>query len=165
MRVRSISHAATTWLVVILAWGAVVAALVSQQAFGFEPCPWCVVQRVAYLLVGLFALLATFVQQSRRRARSLLALSALGAAGGLAAALHQQLVAAQSSSCAYTAADRWIAMLRLDTLLPPLFKATAACDKANEPMLGVPYALWSVAVAIVLLALLMRATARTAERR
>jgi disulfide bond formation protein DsbB len=165
MRVRSISHAPTAWLVVGISWTAVALALVSQHRYGFEPCPWCVVQRVAYLLVGLFALCATFVRQSRAAASAWLGLASLAALGGLAAALHQHFVAAQTSSCAFTAADRWIAFSRLDELLPAVFKATAACDEANAPLLGVPYALWSAAVAVGLLGLLLRAFAATRIRR
>lgn len=165
MRVRSISHAPTAWLVVGISWTAVALALVSQHAFGFEPCPWCVVQRMAYLLAGLFALCATFVRQSRAVAGAWLSLASLAALGGLAAALHQHFVAAQSASCAFTAADRWIAFLGLDESLPAVFKATAACDEANAPLLGVPYSLWSAAVAVGLLALLLRAFAATRIRR
>ncbi len=165
MRARSISHTPTAWLIVTIAWGAVAAALASQHLFGFEPCPWCVVQRIAYLLTGAFAVLATFVRQRRGLAVGLLWLSGIAALGGLAAALHQHFVAAQTSSCAFTAADRWIAMLRLDELLPAVFKATAACDQANAPLLGIPYSLWSAAVAVVLIACVVRALRMTRVRR
>ncbi len=165
MRVRSISHAPSAWLLMATAWGAVAAALVSQHVFGYEPCPWCVVQRVAYLLVGLFAVAAAFVRQSRPVAVTWLGLAALAALGGLAAALHQHFVAAQTSSCAFTAADRWIAGLGLDEALPAVFKATAACDQANAPLLGIPYSLWSAALAVVLLVLVLRAIRGTRTRR
>ena len=32
----------------IAAFAAVAAALVSQHAFGMEPCPWCVLQRLVF---------------------------------------------------------------------------------------------------------------------
>ncbi|MGE0800214.1 MAG: disulfide bond formation protein B [Lautropia sp.] len=165
MRVRSISHAGTAALIALAAWGGVAAALVSQHVFDLQPCPWCIVQRLAYLLVGLLALLTLPVRQSAALARSLLALAALAALGGLAAALHQHFVAAQTSSCAFTAADRWVMWTGLDELLPAVFKATAACDQANAPMLGVPYSLWSAALAVLLLALIVRAWGRAGVRR
>ena len=65
MRVRSISHAATAVLIAVLAWGGVAAALISQHAFDMQPCPWCIIQRLTYLLVGLFALLSLTATQSR----------------------------------------------------------------------------------------------------
>lgn len=176
MRVGSISHMGTAWQVVLVAWGAVIAALISQHVAGFEPCPWCIVQRVTYLLVGLFALPAALLEKRSRPAslgprgsgtgpaglirRLLLALAGLAAIGGLAAALHQQFVAAQTSSCAFTAADRWISRSGLDEALPALFRATAACDQANEPMLGLPYAVWSMLVAVLLLVLIVLAWRR-----
>jgi disulfide bond formation protein DsbB len=164
MRARSISHTGTAVLIALLAWAGVGAALVSQHFFDMQPCPWCTVQRLLYILVGLFAVLSLPVKQSSLRARALLLLAGLAAIGGLAAALHQHFVAAQTSSCAYTAADRFMMATGLDELLPALFKATAACDEANAPMLGVPYSLWSAALALMLLLLVGRALLRAGVR-
>ena len=160
MRVRSISHIGTAGQVVLVAWGGVLLALASQHLGGFEPCPWCIIQRIAYLAVGLFALLALVVQRLRVVHRGLLVLSALSAVGGLAAALHQHFVAAQTSSCAFTAADRWISASGLADWLPTVFSATAACDQANAPLLGLPYSIWSMLLAVILLGLSGRAFAR-----
>ena len=66
-------------------------------------------------------------------------------------------VVSASRSCAFTAADKFLMATGLDELLPSVFKATAACDQANAPMLGIPYSLWSAALAVVLLALILRA--------
>ncbi len=52
----------------------------------------------------------------------------------------------------------------LDELLPSVFKATAACDEANAPMLGIPYSLWSAALALILLACVVRAMLRAGVR-
>lgn len=165
MRVRSISHTKSAAGVLMLAWGGVAAALVSQHLFGYEPCPWCIVQRLAYLGAGAFALLSLFVSQSATGARLLLVLSAIAAAGGLAGGLYQHLVAAPAGSCALTAADRFLMATGLDEALPGLFKATAACDEANRAMFGVPYSLWSVALAILLLGLIAQAFVRAGQRR
>ena len=164
MRVRSISHIETPWLVVLVAWGGVLVALASQHLGGFEPCPWCVIQRIAYLAVGLFALIAALVRRPRPLHGLLLGLSALSALGGLAAALHQHFVAAQTSSCAFTAADRWISWSGLADWLPSVFSATAACDEANSPMLGLPYSVWSMLLAVLLLILLLRVSWRSFRR-
>ena len=164
MRLRSISHTKTAGLVFLLAWGAVAAALVSQHVYGMEPCPWCIAQRLLYLLAGLFAMLSMFVRQRAGIARGTLSLSALASAGALVIALYQQLVAAKSNSCALTAADRFMMATGLDEAWPQVFKATAACDEANAPMLGVPYALWSAALAVVLIALTARAMDKAGDR-
>src|SRR5690606_36211159 len=164
MRARSISHTGTAVLIAVLAWAGVAGALVSQHVFEMQPCPWCTVQRLLYLLAGLFALLSVPVTQSSLRARALLLVAGLLSAGALAAALYQHFVAAQTSSCAFTAAERFMMATGLDEMLPYVFKATAACDEANAPMLGVPYSLWSVALAVVLLVLVARGLARAGVR-
>jgi protein dithiol:quinone oxidoreductase len=164
MRVRSISHTKSAAGVLILAWGSLAVALVSQHAFGYEPCPWCIVQRLAYIAVGCFALAALPIRQSAAMARLLLGLAMLAAIGGLVAALYQHLVAAPAGSCALTKADRFLMTTGLDEALPGLFKATAACDEANRAMLGVPYSLWSAALAILLIGLLAHGLFRTSQR-
>lgn len=164
MRVRSISHIGTAWQVVLVAWGGVLLALASQHLGGLEPCPWCIVQRVAYLAVGLFALIAAVIPRPRALRWLFLGLSALSAVGGLAAALHQHFVAAQTSSCAFTAADRWISWSGLADWMPSVFSATASCDEANAPMLGLPYSLWSMLLAVILLVLLSRAFRPSRQR-
>ena len=152
MRARSISHAGTAVLIAVLAWGGLAVALVSQHVLGMEPCPWCIIQRLAYLLVGIFAILSLFATQTSLWARTPLLLAGLGA------------VAAATSSCAFTAADKFLMATGLDELLPSVFKATAACDEANAPLLGVPYSLWSAALAVTLLILIVRAFTRAGLR-
>jgi disulfide bond formation protein DsbB len=164
MRARSISHAGTAGLIAVLAWGGVGAALISQHAFGLQPCPWCIIQRLAYLLVGFFAILSLFATQSSLWARVPLFLAGSSAAAGFIAAMYQHFVAAETSSCAFTAADKFLMATGLDELLPTVYKATAACDEANAPMLGIPYSLWSAALAVILLAAIVRAFMRAGIR-
>jgi len=142
----------------VLAIGAVAVALVLQHAFGIEPCAWCTFQRLIFLLVGAFAAIGWLARGSRRAMAAMSALAAAAALGGLWAALHQQFVAAQSLSCAFTFADRVLMKLRLDETLPWLFEATASCRDANAPLLGVPFALWSAALFVLLAVLAARAT-------
>ena len=164
MRARSISHARTAVLIAVVAWGGVALALLSQHVSGMEPCPWCIVQRLAYLLVGFFAILSVPVTQSSLWARAPLLLAVAAAIGGFAAAMYQHFVAAATSSCAFTAADKFLMATGVDELLPSVFKATAACDEANAPMLGVPYSLWSAALAVLLVGLTYRAIRRAGVR-
>ncbi len=141
----------------VLAFGAVGIALVLQHAFGMAPCAWCTFQRLLFLLVGAFAALGWLARRSRGAALALSGLSVATALAGLWAALHQQFVAAQTQSCAFTFADRVLMRLRLDEGLPWLFEATASCSDANAPLLGVPFALWSAALFVLLAALAARA--------
>lgn len=157
MRARSISHAGTAVLIAVLAWGGVAAALVSQQVFDMRPCPWCIIQRLCYLLVGIFAILSLLATQTSLRARAPLLLVVIAAISGFVAAMYQHFVAAETANCGLTTADKFVMATGLDEFLPTVFKATAACDEANAPMLGVPYSLWSAALALVLMGLTFRA--------
>lgn len=134
----------------VLAIGAVAVALVLQHRFGIEPCAWCTFQRLLFLLFAAFAVLGWLARRSRAALVAASVLAALVALGGLWAALHQQFVAAQSLSCAFTFADRVLMKLRLDETLPWLFEATASCRDANAPLLGIPFALWSAALFVLL---------------
>lgn len=136
----------------VFALAAVGVALVLQHAYGMRPCAWCTFQRLIYLSVAALALLGWAFGARVGVRRSFAALAALAAVGGIWAALHQQLVAAQTQSCAFTFADRMLMQLRLDETLPWLFMADASCSEANVPLLGVPFALWSVAAFVLLAA-------------
>ena len=143
----------------LLAWiglislGAVGIALVTQHAFGMEPCPWCVLQRLIFVVIAPIALAGWALAALRRPAAGVVALLALA---GIAAALWQHFVAAASDSCKLTLAEKIIAGLGLDGSLPEVFQPRASCADAAVKLLGVPYELWSLALfaAIALAALL-----------
>jgi len=125
----------------LVSLGAVGLALVAQYGFDMQPCPWCVLQRLIYIVVGVLALAAAALPGIGRRLSIVLAL--LGAACGLASALWQQLHAVNEASCALTLADRIMTGLQLDALVPQLFTAYASCADAAVSVLGIPFAVWS----------------------
>ena len=132
---------------------AVAIALVSQHAYGMEPCPWCVLQRMIFLAIAALALLG-LAWRRPAGARLAGAFALLLALAGLASALWQHFVASRSPSCNLTLADRIVGATRLDSLLPDVFSARAACADVSV-LLGVPYAVWAAALfAIVAVALL-----------
>ena len=133
-----------------LSIGAVGAALVSQHVFDMQPCPWCVLQRLIFVLIGAAALVgAAAWGSSVGRFMSSGLLLALGASG-IAAALWHYFVATSSASCNLTLADRIISALQLDALLPLVFQATANCADASVKLFGVAYPLWSLALFAVI---------------
>jgi disulfide bond formation protein DsbB len=128
-------------------FGAVVAALVTQHVFDMQPCPWCVLQRLIFVVIGIVALVG--MAWHSWLGRRLLPLLLLALAGcGVAAALWQHFVAAASASCNLTLADRIVSGLQLDALLPPVFQATANCAEAAIDLAGIPYEFWSLALFI-----------------
>ncbi|TDM09068.1 MAG: disulfide bond formation protein B [Ideonella sp. MAG2] len=132
------------------AWGAVGAALVSQFYFDMQPCPWCTLQRLIFLLIGALCVMAALLPRAWGR-KALAWLATLLAACGVAAALWQHRVAAlDTMGCAQTLADKILSKLGLFDLAPDIFAPTASCAEASVDLLGVPYALWSLALFAVL---------------
>ncbi len=153
----------TGWLfafVAVASFGAVAAALVSQHLHGMEPCPWCVLQRLVFVALGVFALLG-FVWRGTAGIRVAGTFSLLLAAAGLAAALWQHFAAAKSASCDLTLADRIMNATGLNAMLPGVFEARASCADAAVNLFGVSYDFWSAGlfaiIAILMLVALRRA--------
>lgn len=143
--------------IALVCFAALAAALVSQYQFDMQPCPWCILQRLVFLLLGVVALLGALIGRLRRPlAWALLPLAAAGAA----AALWQHFVAAASDSCNLTLAERIVGWTGLDAALPQVFVAYASCQEAAVKLFGLPYEAWSL-----LLFLAIGAAAVIAARR
>ncbi len=125
-------------------FAAVGIALVAQHQFGVKPCPWCVLQRGIFLLIGTFSLLGWLVQARRGLRQAALVVVLVLCAAGLTAAVFQHEVASQSASCALGLADKIVTALNLEELWPSVFMITANCaEAAAYRLLGLPYEVWS----------------------
>lgn len=125
---------------------AVGAALVSQHVFDMQPCPWCILQRVIFVLIAGLLLFGAFLPGRF----AFVGLSVLAALAGIAAALYQHFVAAKSTSCNLTLADKIVSGIGLDKLLPPVFEVRASCADAAVDLLHLPYEFWSLGLYVVL---------------
>lgn len=129
-------------------------ALLAQHQFNMQPCPWCILQRLIFVVLAGLCLLGAALPALPRRLLAALALPF--AAGGIAAALWQHFVAAKTSSCDMTLADRIVMTTGLDRQLPEWFEVRATCADAAVSVLGVPFEFWALALfAIVGLVLLL----------
>ncbi len=139
-------------LVAVLSFAAVGIALITQHVFDMQPCPWCIVQRMIFLLIGLGSLVAAVwpARHALSVHRGVSLVVGVSATLGAAAALWQQLFAAKSSSCVMTMADQIIAFTQLDSFAPEVFQARASCAEASMPLLGVPYPVWSLLLFMML---------------
>ena len=150
-----------------LSLGVVAAALVTQHVLGMLPCPWCVLQRLIFVVIATLALIGaalsavTHAPIARRVAAGLML---LGAVAGAAAALWQHFVASSSTSCNLTLADRVVTATGLDALLPDVFAAWASCADAAAKLLGLPYEVWSLTAFVVLGAVALRLLKLPARR-
>ena len=159
----SLSARTTFGAIAAVAATALAAALVSQHAFDMQPCPWCVLQRLIFVVIALAAL-GGLAWQSARGHRSAAVVLLLLCGAGIAAVLWQHFVAAVSNSCNLTLADRILSATHLPGLLPDVFEARATCADAAVNLLGVPYEFWAlalfVAIAVGAATLLVSASSR-----
>ena len=125
--------------------GAVGLALVSQHVFDMQPCPWCVLQRLVFVLIALATGVGSLWRGPAGRSAAA-GVAGLLALAGVAAALWQHFVAAATSSCKLTLADSIVSGLQLDALAPEVFAPRASCAEAAVDLLGVPYEFWSLAL-------------------
>ena len=145
----------------VVSLGAVGLAAIAQYQFDMQPCPWCVLQRLIYIVVGVLALLGAVLSNMPRRL--VVGLAFLGALSGIATALYQQLHAVNEASCDLSMAERFINWLQLDRLVPQLFIDYASCADAAVSVLHIPFAVWSC-ILFVILALLLLWTLRASMR-
>src|SRR5262249_20880118 len=102
----------------VASFAAVGIAVIAQHQFGVKPCPWCVLQRGIFLLIGAFSLLGWLLQAKRMLRQAAVVIVLLLCAAGVTAAVFQHEVAAQTASCAMGLADQIVTALNLEELWP-----------------------------------------------
>jgi len=133
----------------VLPFAAIGAALVTQHVYGMQPCPWCVLQRLIFMCIGVLAAIG-LVWRGGAGPRVLGVLALLLAACGFAAAMWQHFVAAATASCKLSFADKVVSATGLNDLLPAVFESRASCADAAVSLFGVPYEFWSATLFVVL---------------
>jgi len=130
--------------VAVACFAALAFALIAQHVFEVKPCPWCVMQRGIFLVIGIVSGLAALVAPSNGSRKAVLGLVVVLAICGVAAAVFQHQVAANMESCAMTLADRINNALNLEERWPFMFMVTASCaEAAAYRLLGLSYDIWS----------------------
>ena len=130
---------------------AVVNALVSQHLYEMLPCAWCVFQRLIYVAIAVVSALGSIRRPGKLRVRIGLLLALVLCVGGIVSARYQINVASNMFSCAQTFADQFMTRSGLDSGVPWLFGIYASCMDAKVSVLGVEYAVWSLALFWILL--------------
>ncbi|TNF60110.1 MAG: disulfide bond formation protein B [Burkholderiales bacterium] len=132
-----------------------------QHVEGLEPCPMCIVQRYALILVGLLAVLAAAVGHGRARS--------LATAGAFLSAGFGAFVAARQSWLQWFPPEvlscgrdfyGMIESFPLKRAIPMIFRGSGDCSAVDWTFLGLTIANWSFvwfcAFALLLLGLLLR---------
>ncbi|MDR6517841.1 disulfide bond formation protein B [Variovorax atrisoli] len=136
--------------VLMLAFG-----LYLQHVVGLEPCPMCIVQRYALVLVALFTGLAgVFRNVGLRVVGGVLAL--LAALGGAYTAASQSWLQWYPPEVVSCGRDLYgmIETFPLKRALPMIFRGGGDCSKVDWSLFGLTLANWSF-IAFVVLSLLM----------
>jgi protein dithiol:quinone oxidoreductase len=129
--------------VFILSLAALGIALIAQYKFEIKPCAWCVLQRFIFILMTVSTAIGMFCKIGLGRS-IWAAVSFILALSGAAAAAYQHWVAAKSSSCAFSIADKIISTFNLEKSWPSLFEVQATCADAAVNWWGLPFEFWSL---------------------
>lgn len=129
------------------------------------PCPLCVVQRIAYWLVALTALVAFFHTPGRTGRHIYGGAMALFAAFGAAVALRQSWLVRypESFECGISPEEAFLNALPLARWWPDMFEANGDCADVNWTFASLTLPDWSALFFIVftVVGLYMMVTART----
>ena len=132
-----------------------------QHIVGLEPCPMCIVQRYALILVALLAgLAAIFTGRAALIASSGLLL--LSAGFGAFVAARQSWLQWFPPEVASCGRDFYgmIETFPLQRVIPMIFKGSGDCSKVDWTLLGLSIANWSLlsfsAISLVVVALIFR---------
>ena len=135
-----------TWMALIA--GACVAMLAFgvylQQVVGLEPCPMCIVQRYAMIIVALLAIIAagTAKKSIQMTGATLLVVTALGGAFVAARQSWLQWYPPEVASCGRDIYGM-IETFPLQRIIPMIFRGSGDCTKIDWTFLGGSIANWS----------------------
>jgi protein dithiol:quinone oxidoreductase len=145
---------------VLLVVAAMAAALYLQYVVGLNPCPLCVIQRMAIIAASIFALLAALAAYRSwpRPLLGILGIAFAGAGGGVAV-WHAWLLKHPPESLGCGRPFEWFSEdFPLVTWLPKLFRGDGDCLAVDWTFLGLGVPHLSALTFLALLVLLIWAT-------
>lgn len=135
-------------LIAVLSFAMLGAALYFQYVEGYQPCPLCIMQRFAFVGIGLFSLLAALAQNTRTLWQGLGMLS--GVAGIAVAGYHVSLLLNPKSSCGIDPLENWVNQLPIARLLPQVLFSDGLCTAPLPPLFGISIPGWSLIWLVIL---------------
>jgi disulfide bond formation protein DsbB len=146
--------------VAVVALGLIAAALFMQHVVGLNPCPLCIFQRIAYLLLAIVSLLAAW-RAPRPSARAFgVAGILLALIGAGIAAWHVRLFQSPESLSCGPGLGAMLENFPLSQVLPRIFQGSGDCSDASAVLFGVSLAGWSLVGFLVLTLVTIAAIAR-----
>ncbi|NCP98408.1 disulfide bond formation protein B [archaeon] len=126
-------------LISILSFGSVAGALVSQYVYDMQPCSWCILQRIVFIVIGIVSLI--FYINSKMKIIGF-GLVSIFSSLGIMVAMYQFFVASKNFDCNISIAEKIIVATGLNNI-PELFGIYALCADLSPLIFGIPYVLWS----------------------
>lgn len=142
-------------LIFLVCFGLVGFALYLQHVKNLDPCPWCIVQRVCFLVIGLLALVAALHRPGRGGTLFYALLGGAGATAGAAAAGYQiwlQSDPKRAAACVGSPVERILDMTGIGRWSPPLLQYDGPCTLKAWDFIGLSIPEWSAVWFLVLLA-------------
>jgi disulfide bond formation protein DsbB len=130
-------------------------ALYLQHGLGLDPCPWCVVQRLGFILVGLIALAAALHRPGPIASVAYSTFGVIASAAGAAAAAYQvylQSDPARAAKCVGSPVERILDQLDVGAVIPPLLQYGGPCTLKPWSFIGLSIPEWSLAWFVLLAA-------------
>ena len=133
--------------------GLIAFALYLQHSVGLEPCPMCILQRYAFIVVGVIALVAALHGPALIGQRVYSGLILLFAATGAGVAIRHVYLEHNPPKIFDCGADVGFMLesFPLTEALPMIFRGTGDCTKVLWRFLGLSIAEWSLICFVLLI--------------
>src|SRR5262245_281038 len=144
---RSTASRRVFTLIFLVCAGLLGYALYLQHWQGLDPCPWCVVQRLGFMLVGLIALVGAIQGQARRGIAVYSTLGFLAATAGAAAGAYHvglQSYPVRAAKCVGSTVELVLDRLQIGKLAPSLLQYDGPCTLKPWSFLGLSIPEWSL---------------------
>lgn len=142
-------------------------ALYAQHRMFLDPCPLCILQRVAFMVMALGFLLGLSFGKARVGRWLAVAVAVLGAGAGVAIAWRhvwlQGLPADEVPACG-PGLEYMLNAFPLQDVLSKVFRGSGECAKIDWSFLGISMPGWSLIWYLLLAALLLIPLRRRAPR-
>ena len=133
--------------------GLIIFALHLQHNEGLAPCPMCILQRYAFILIGLFALVSAVTQQHRLISATMSILIFISSAFGLGVAGRHVWLEHNPPKIFDCGADLgfMVDTFPLAEALPMIFRGTGDCSVVLWRFLSFSIAEWALALFLLIL--------------
>ena len=137
-----------------ISFALIAVALYLQHVSEMRPCPLCVIQRYAFLGIGVASLVGAVAAKPGTRGAAMI-VALLSALGGLATVgKHLYVIANPGFSCGIDPMETFLNRIWSAEYLPWRFRADGLCEGATDTILGLAIPQWSALWFVVLTVLL-----------